>query len=515
MMVQLERRFWQAVRLVLLGLGLSACDTILALDEYRIATSEDAGATGAANDDMSKPGDGGSLVSDASCGADCAEQAGETGTCRASTCAGTDAERRCSDGQYVLSPCPLGSSCEVDRCRAQEWVAQFGTAGFDEVGGVAEDANGSVLVAGYADALPGQVSAGGSDAFVRKYGTDGTELRTWQFGSSSFDRADAVALDGTGSMFVVGTTNGALPSQVSASGEDVFVRKYAPDGAESWTRQFGSDEDDAATAVHVDPSGSVVVAGYTDGELPGQASAGGGNEAFVRKYDADGTELWTRQFGSTAFARAEAVSGDAFGSVFVAGIIGGSLSGQISAGGDADAFIRKYAADGAELWTRQFGTSGGDLAMAVSADSNGNVFVAGYAAAALQGQPFAGGRDAFVRKYDTNGTELWTRQFGALGEDIGTALSVAANGSVVVTGVTAASLPGQVSAGSDDAFVRKYAADGAELWTRQLGSTGDDSGDAVSVDAFGSVFVAGNTDTALPGQASAGQADGFVLKIVE
>ena len=35
----------------------------------------------------------------------------------------------------------------------------------------------------------------------------------------------------------------------------------------------------------------------------------------------------------------------------------------------------------------------------------------------LPGQTTAGGIDAFVRKYDPNGTEMWTRQFGTAGDD--------------------------------------------------------------------------------------------------
>jgi len=53
----------------------------------------------------------------------------------------------------------------------------------------------------------------------------------------------------------------------------------------------------------VDASG-VYVSGYAVGALPGQTNAGGG-DAFLRKYDVNGNEVWTRQFGAQANANLE------------------------------------------------------------------------------------------------------------------------------------------------------------------------------------------------------------------
>ena len=53
----------------------------------------------------------------------------------------------------------------------------------------------------------------------------------------------------------------------------------------------------------------------------------------------------------------------------------GTLPGQTGAG-NADAFVRRYDTDGNEDWTDQFGTSRADHAYGVSV-ANGNVYVAG------------------------------------------------------------------------------------------------------------------------------------------
>jgi hypothetical protein len=216
-----------------------------------------------------------------------------------------------------------------------------------------------------------------------------------------------------------------------------------------WIRQFGSSNFDGANGISVDASG-IYVAGSTLGTLPGQTSAGF-VDAFVRKYDSNGNELWTRQFGSSSADAAVRISVDASG-IYVAGSTNGTLPGQTSAG-FVDAFVRKYDANGNELWTRQFGSSSSDQPLGISVDASG-IYVAGWTDGALPGQTSAGNSDAFVRKYDANGNEGWTRQFGSSSSDAAVRISVDASG-IYVAGETDGTLPGQTSAGSLDAFVAK------------------------------------------------------------
>jgi hypothetical protein len=391
---------------------------------------------------------------------------------------------------------------------AELWTRQFGTAPGDEATGVAVDASG-VYVVGYTfGTLPGQASAGDMDAFVRKYDFAGNVFWTRQFGTTGIDFASGVAVDATG-VYVAGFTEGTLPGQTSAGGIDAFVRKYDFAGNELWTRQFGTAGADTAHAVAVGASG-VYVVGDTGGTLLGQASAGGG-DAFVRQYDADGNERWTRQFGTPNLDEALGVAVDATG-VYVAGDTDGTLPGQASAGG-SDAFVRKYDATGNELWTRQFGTDAHDRASGV-ATAAARVYVAGDTFGTLPGQASAGGGDAFVRTYDADGNELWTQQFGTDSTN-DEAFGVAADATgVFVAGTAGGTLPGQASTGGQDAFVRKYDAAGTELWTRQLGTSERDLAYSVAVAATG-VYVAGGTYGTFPSQASAGRPDAFVAKLVD
>src|SRR5207249_303356 len=105
--------------------------------------------------------------------------------------------------------------------------------------------------------------------------------------------------DADGSVYLAGHVGGALPGQTNAGLQDAFALKFDAAGNLLWARQFGTVFDlDDATGVAVDGSG-VYVVGFIFGALPGQSNTGS-RDAFVRKYDVDGNELWTRQFGSSS-----------------------------------------------------------------------------------------------------------------------------------------------------------------------------------------------------------------------
>lgn len=268
----------------------------------------------------------------------------------------------------------------------------------------------------------------------------------------------------------------------------------------TWSRQFGTTRLDEAKAVAVEAGRATYVAGETFGTLPGQ-TAGGTLDAFVRRYDPAGAEVWTRQFGAWERDIAWGLAVDHLGSVYVVGQSEGSFTAQHATVG-WDAFLRKYDASGNEVWTRQFGGRGADIASAVAVDASGAAYVVGTTSSTLPGQTHAGSFDAFVRRYATTGQEDWTRQFGTAAGDSARRVTIDSDGRVLVVGSTEGALPGQSSAGRFDVFLSMLNPDGGALWTRQFGSAGDDFGIAVGTDRDGRISVAGSADQGLSGAAT-------------
>jgi hypothetical protein len=86
---------------------------------------------------------------------------------------------------------------------------------------------------------------------------------------------------------------------------------------------------------------------------------------------------------------------------------------------------------------------------------------------------------------------------GGTGEDDGNAIAVDGSGNAYVTGETkSTNFPGTSGgyAGGFDVFVTKLSANGSTLeYSTYVGGSGDDSGNAIALDASGDAFVAGGT----------------------
>ena len=382
------------------------------------------------------------------------------------------------------------------------WARQYGTAANDAALSVAMDGKGGLYMGGFTwGSLAGQVNHGLRDAFIGKYDVHGNNLWTRQFGSLGNDGAGGVALDGEGNLYVAGR-----------AGQDAYLRKYDDDGTELWPRQFDSGAADSASAVAVDGSGNAYVVGYTEGRLSVRRHAGG-LDAYVRKYDPGGEVLWTRQFGTRSLDTATDVAVDASGNLYVVGSTDGGLTRQTSSRG-SDGYLRRYDGDGSVVWVLQFGSEADERANAVAVDDRGDVYVVGVTGGSLLGQSSVGGQDAYLRKYDADGHEVWTRQFGSQGNDIAHDVVVDSDGNLFLVGDTRGVIPGQRGSGSPDTFVRKYDIQGNELWTVQFGTTRATSGFGIGVDDAGDAYVVGATSGAFAGQEFlGGRNDAIMVKL--
>ena len=115
-------------------------------------------------------------------------------------------------------------------------------------------------------------SAGSFDILVMKLDDTGSPQWTYQTGTASADYAFAVETDASGSVFLAGSTEGSLQGS-NAGNSDIFVMQLDSAGSHQWTVQIGSDQSDVAMALRIDASGDLVLAGYTTGDL-GNTNAG-------------------------------------------------------------------------------------------------------------------------------------------------------------------------------------------------------------------------------------------------
>ncbi|MEB3826582.1 SBBP repeat-containing protein [Phormidium sp. CCY1219] len=402
----------------------------------------------------------------------------------------------------------------------RSWIRQLGTVNSDQSRGVVVDSDGNVYIAGATSgSLDGNTNGSGinanfSDPFLTKYDVEGNKLWTRQSGSTGTDYYNGIANDSSGNLYTVGYDDG--PGQ-NGSG-DITLTKWDSEGNQLWSQFIGTAAHDWASGITVDNAGHVYISGYSQ-----PWSTPGISDALLAKYDSNGNLIWQQTLGSDGEDMARSVVTDAAGNVYIAGVTTGNLDGNTNAG-STDIFLTKYDASGAKLWTEQLGTPAADgyvyipnvggeyrRNVQLGIDSEGNIYLSGTTEGDLNGNTNAGRQDAFLVKYNPNGTQLWTEQVGTAGDDRGWGVTVDRNGRIHWTGTTQGSLNGQPHFGSNDTFVTTLDSDGNFINSRIIATANDDFVQDITSDRSGNIYTTGNS-TGSVANTNAGNYDAWVSK---
>jgi hypothetical protein len=407
----------------------------------------------------------------------------------------------CGPGLVEATP---GSSTQDRLCGPIGWTRQWTSANLytDETHAIAVDAAANVYAAGITDGALGGPSAGGRDAWVKKLNGDGVEQWVRQYGTAGEDTAEGVAVDSAGNVYVAGWTQGNLGG-TSAGSMDIYLRKLDASGAVLWTRQVGNSSFEVAHGVAVDSAGNVLVLGFTNGTL-GAASVGG-TDLVVLKYTPAGSLLWTQQLGTAVGDSDVEVAVGPLDAIYALGHTTGAIEG--TSAGSTDVFVRKLNADGSTAWTQQWGSAGNDYPTSLDVDASGNVYIAGSTAGALNG-PNAGKDDAFLTRLDPAGNVAWSRQWGTASNEVAM-VSVSPAGAIQVGG---SCVGAGANSGDWDLYLRTFLSDGSVVKTLQWGSVGGDVAHAITTDSAGLVYLGGTTSGNLSGSAAGGSFDAFAIQ---
>jgi uncharacterized protein (TIGR03437 family) len=347
-------------------------------------------------------------------------------------------------------------------------------------------------------------------------------------GKSGQDSAVSVAVDKSGNAFVAGETNSidlavGNPLQNYRSGDtDAFVAKINASGLLEFVTYLGGKKTDTGLGIALDPGGNVLLSGVTFSpdfpvKNPVQETFGGGEfDCFAAKINPNGTQLtWATFLGGSLNEWAPAIASDSKGGAW---ITGWTTSPDFPlrrpyqggpAGGGGDVFVSRIAGSGPDLSYSTFvGGEGRDLGSGIAVDAHDIVYVTGGTTSSIF--PFTkavqersgGGQDAFLFALDPEKNDLvFATLLGGSGDDLGTKVAADGSGNAYVAGYTqspnfpvtrgaAQGSPG----GMYDVFVAKVSA-GSLGYATLAGGNGDDWPGGIVVDAAGSAYVAGWTNS--------------------
>ncbi|PZF71585.1 DUF7948 domain-containing protein [Taibaiella soli] len=433
-----------------------------------------------------------------------------------------------------FSTAPYSGTLTIDPTLS--WATYFGGA-IEETtksGCVTGDVFGNGYLCGYTNSTTNIATTGsykdtltgGTDAFLVKFNNAGVRKWATYYGGTSADQGWSTATDPSGNVYLSGFTNSnglsttGSHQAAKAGGNDAFLVKFDTSGVRQWATYYGGSSSEQGNAVSCDKSGNVYLGGFTNNSASGiattgayQTTGGGGNDAFLVKFNSAGVRQWGTYYGGSGTDQGMSLKCDTAKNVFLAGYslstTGLASTGgyQSTNGGNEDGFLVKFDSSGVRQWGTFYGGSGTDMCQGVTCDPNGNAYIVGYTLStsgiATTGsyQPTFGGgtsvADAYLVKFNSSGTRQWATYYGSTGDDWGLGISADVLGHIYITGFTN-STTGIATAGAikdtldfQDAFVVKFDTTGARIWGTYFGGEDSELGYGIFCNSFSNVFIGG------------------------
>ena len=350
----------------------------------------------------------------------------------------------------------------------------------------------------------------------------------------SFIRVNALAIDKTNNLLYAATNNGLFKSANAAA---------------SWANINGNLPPFTSSLVVPDPTNSSIIYQVTSGFVFKTTDAGStwtisntgiptatasalllnptqpatlylaapaGSDAFVTKLSAGGTsQIYSTFLGGNLLDTGNGIAVDASGNAYVVGLASSSDFPTVNAiqpardANSSDAFVAKLNASGSGLIYSTFlGGNSNDSARAVAVDGSGNAYITGTTlssnfptANAFQSANPNFSNEVFVTKINPAGSSLvFSTYLGGRGGDDGFDIAVDATGSAYVTGSTnsfdfpmAGAFQPTLS-GPSDAFVTKFAPNGLSLvYSTYIGGSNAESAFSLALDSSNNVCLVGST----------------------
>lgn len=366
-----------------------------------------------------------------------------------------------------------------------------------------------------------------SEAWRAEYTAPGTD----QYGRAANGRAEHVAADGQGSVFVTGWSQDFRP-EFASSPEPIATIKYDSSGHQQWMSRYGGagQFDGYTVGIGVDANGNAYVAGALY-----EANSSNRHGIFVLKYRPNGTLEWATSLADGSDARDMAL--DDQGDVYVLGTGAlfkfdsqGALQWRVFAHGDRDypevvdtpvvrvaptgvyvgvnvlqpapygnysALWIKYLTDGSEEWTRHafsrdYGFGVTQLTAAALLPSGG---IVGIAHAEFQRCCYndAGNSSTLVEALDSTGTSKWN---DAMAPSLPYTQSPDVSPAGVAVDSTNAAFVAANERGNPSRLI-KYSASGVVEWTHADATYGYDAPQqnklGMTADSIGTLYVVGSS----------------------
>ncbi len=348
------------------------------------------------------------------------------------------------------------------------------------------------------------------------------ETESWGYSISTDPSGNVIT---TGHFFgTVDFDPGAGVYNLTSNGDaDIFIQKLDVNGNLLWATSMGSTAADWGWSLVTDATGNIYVTGWFNYSMDADPGTGTflltsqKQAVFVLKLNGGGNLVWAKQMGSPqdpGWAYGYGIALDADQNVITTGSFVGLLDFNPGSGvfnmtaQNMDTFIQKLDPSGNFVWAKQL--KGNSTSQSIKTDASGNIYVTGSFSGTVDFNPDPakkavynltafGSSDIYIEKLDANGNFVWAKQAGGTEGNYGYSLAISSDGYIYVTGQffgTADFDPGSgtynlTSFGESDIFLLKLSLAGNFIWAKQIGGSNWNSGNGVTTDAAGNIYISG------------------------
>lgn len=446
----------------------------------------------------------------------------------------------------------------------RDWGTYYGGNNLEWLRSSTIDNAQNIYFSGYTDSNNNIATVGAyqttltptASGFLVKLDTNGVRIWGTYYAGNAGAQLGKCTNNSNGDIFVVGITSATSGiatvgshQPTSAGGDEGFLVKFNANGVRLWATYYGGSGDDYCQSVQLDVSNNIYIVGLTK-SLNGIATAGshldtyaGNTDAYLAKFDSNGTRLWATYYGGTAGDNSSSCSTDVLGNVYLSG--GTSSTGGISTvgahqfsygWGNGDGYLAKFNSNGVRQWGTYYGDLGVDDGAWCKTDPFGNIILFGSSTSSTSisttgsyQSNYAGGGDTYIALFNGNGVRQWATYYGGSQYDSPQEIITDGLGNIFLAGYTdsptnIATATGYQSnlLGVSDAYFAKFSNSGVIQWASYYGGSNSDYGRTMVLDIHKKFYVFGESDSPIglstPGchqYVFGGGKDAFIAKFID
>jgi len=299
-----------------------------------------------------------------------------------------------------------------------EYYFDWGGPHHDNSTDIIATSDGNFIVVGHSWDAPGARTG----VFVSKYNDKGVVLWSAYFSGIESDYTSSAFETADGGVLITGM------HQAEGVFGTAFLIKLNSGGVKQWERYFDTNLKDIGKDV-VEGSDLSLYLLLNTGAFVGKIANSSEYKTtpsgiMIIKTDKHGNEIWRKNYGG--------LNHD-FPSKIIQGIddnfyvVGSTLN---NTNGSYDFVLIKIDADGNEIWTKNYGGLSYDYANDIDIDINGDMIITGES----NSLSLNINSDIYVVKVDMDGNELWAKSYGGLGSDYGSCGKFLSDGTIGILG---------------------------------------------------------------------------------